>query len=151
MKVLYKEKREILLIPSYFARDLKETFPEVSILGIGKLIDNVSIENVEMTPKMEYLLKEVITSLKDIKYEVDYKICVASFDDKTILGKANIKEKLIYLFEKVFDMGRREIALTLIEENEHIISGKGDKTRGFQTHLISSWLKTMENENGLFF
>jgi hypothetical protein len=37
-----------------------------------------------------------------------------------------------------------------MEENEHIKSGKGDETRAFQTHLFSQWLKTMEDNNGLF-
>ena len=64
--------------------------------------------------------------------------------------KNKIETKQIYLSNKVFDMGRREIAMTIMEENEHIISGKGDETRAFQNHLFSSWLKCMENANGLF-
>jgi hypothetical protein len=85
-----------------------------------------------------------------MNYEVCYDIYVADFEDDSQLGHADVKEKKIYLSRKTFDMGRREIALTIIEENEHIKSGKGDETRAFQNHLISQWLTSMENSNGLF-
>jgi hypothetical protein len=47
-------------------------------------------------------------------------------------------------------MGRRELALTLMEECEHIKSKAEDETREFQTHIFSQWLKSMEESNGLF-
>ena len=143
-------KKEVFLIPLYFAKELVKHVPGVNIVGLGRVIEDIGMLDVEATPKMKYLLKEVLSSLNELQYPVSYDINIVQFDDMDILGKADLKTKQIYLSSKVFDMGRREIAMTLMEENEHIISGKGDETRAFQNHLFSSWLKSMENINGLF-
>jgi len=149
-EVLSRTKKEILYIPSYFARDMKKKLPEVSILGMGKAIGDVSMSDVEVTPKMDFLLKEVKKSLLDMKYDVPFDIEIVQFNDDHTLGQADPEEKKIYLSDKLFDMGRREIALTLMEETEHIASKCEDETRAFQNHLISQWLTSMENQNGLF-
>lgn len=145
-----KSKKEIFLIPAHFARDLKKKLPEVSICGMGKVVGEDYFSEVDKTPKMEYLLKEVLASLKQMGYEVYYEIHIAEFENEDQLGAADVKEKKIWISRRTFDMGRREIAMTLMEENEHIYSQKGDETRAFQTHIFSQWLKTMENSNGLF-
>lgn len=145
-----KSKKETFFIPSHFARDLKKNVPGVSVLGMGKVLGEDYFSEVDKTPKMEYLLKEVLASLKQMDYEVSYDIHVAEFENEDQLGAADVKEKKIYISRRTFDMGRREIALVIMEENEHIYSQKGDETRAFQTHIFSQWLKTMENSNGLF-
>jgi len=142
--------KEVFYIPTYFARHLKKRLPNVTVLGMGKSIGAVGIQEIEKTPKMDFLLKEVLKSLKEMKYDIPYPISVGQFDDENILGSADIKEKHIYLSDRVFDMGRREIAATLMEETEHIASGKEDETRAFQTHIFSQWLKSMEESNSLF-
>jgi hypothetical protein len=145
-----KTKKEVFLIPSHFARFLKKKLPSVALTGMGTMIGDSYLSEADKTPKMDFLLKEVLKSLNEMNYEVCYDIYVADFEDDSQLGHADVKEKKIYLSRKTFDMGRREIALTIIEENEHIKSGKGDETRAFQNHLISQWLTSMENSNGLF-
>lgn len=146
-----RTKKEVLLLPQYFAKELKKQLPQVAILGLGRTIGDVGMTDIATTPKMDYLLKDVIKALNEMKYEVPYDISIVQFDDDETLGSADLKTKQIYLSDKIFDMGRREIAMTIMEEVEHIVSGKGDETRAFQNHLFSSWLKTMENSNGLFF
>lgn len=143
-------KKECFLVPSSFARDLKKNLPEASILGMGSIVDGVVLSEIEMTPKMKFLLKEVIASLKEMKYEIPYDIQCVEFEDEDVMGKADLKEKKILISARTFDMGRREIAMTLMEETEHIYSQKGDETRSFQTHIFSQWLKSMEDSNGLF-
>lgn len=145
-----RSTREVFYVPAYFARELKREIPAVSILGMGKSIGNVGMFEVERTPKMDFLLKEVLNSLKEMKYIVSYDIEIVSFDDENVLGQADTKQKTVYLSDRVFDMGRREIAMTLMEECEHIYSNKSDETRAFQTHIFSQWLKSMEEANGLF-
>ena len=109
------------------------------------------MNKIETTEKMNYLLKEVVNSLGEMRYEVPYDITIVEFVDIDILGQADVAKKQIYLSDRVFDLGRREIALTIMEEVEHISSGKKDETRAFQTHIFSSWLTTMENNAALFF
>ena len=145
-----KTKKEVFLIPHSFAKFMKRQLPEVLILGIGKTIGDTSMTDVEMTPKMDFLIKDVLKSLNEMKYEVPYNINVVQFDDEYVLGQADLGKKEIYLSSQLFSMGRREIAVTIIEEVEHIISQKGDQTRAFQNHLISSWLTSMENTRALF-
>lgn len=147
---IQKSKKEVFYIPLHFARELKKALSEVTILGMGKAIGNVGMCEAARTPKMEFLLKEVISALRQMNYEVDYPIEVVSFDNEDILGHADVKQQVIYLSERVFDLGRREIAMTLIEESEHIYSGKPDESRSFQNHIFSQWLKSMEEANGLF-
>lgn len=148
---IQRSQREHLLIPNHFAKLLKKEQPSVEIVGMDKQIGEIGYCAVEHTPKMAYLLKDVMKGLAELNYNINYPVEIVSFDDDTILGRADIHNKNIYLSERVFDMGRREIAMTLIEENEHIKSGHGDETRAFQTHLISSWLKNMEEGCALFF
>lgn len=143
-------KKEVFLIPQKFARRLKESLPAVNILGMGSVLGAEFLEEVTRTAKMEYLLKDVLRSLKEMRYEILFDIAIAEFSRENIMGKADIVNKKIWLAKKTFDMGRREIAMTLIEENEHISSGHEDETRQFQTHIFSQWLKTMEDNASLF-
>jgi hypothetical protein len=143
-------KREVFLIPQSFARDMKKNIPEAVVLGMSSMVGDYLTNEVELTPKMTFLLNEVIASLKEMKYDVLFDVEVVDFDDENVLGQADLKNKKIMIAAKTFDMGRREIAMTIMEENEHIKSGKGDETRAFQNHIFSQWLKSMEDNNGLF-
>jgi len=147
---ILKSKKQVLLVPQYFIKEIKKVYPQIVVLGMGKSIGDTGMTEITPTSKMNFLLKEVTEALKQINYNVCYDISIVQFDDDNTLGAAELSEKKIYLSDRVFDMGRREIAMTIIEETEHIYSKKEDETRGFQNHLISEWLKTMENANGLF-
>lgn len=143
-------KREVFLLPSTLARELKKHVPEAIITGMGSVVGDQALTEMTPTPKMNFLLKEVLKSLEEMNYRIQYDVKVADFDSDSVLGCADIKAKIIYMSAKTFDMGRREIAMTLMEESEHIKSQQSDETRAFQTHIFSQWLKTMEEANGLF-
>lgn len=142
--------KECFLIPASFARELKSSQPTIEILGMGTIVGDQSFDVVEATPKMNFLLKEVSSSLAEMGYEIPYEIFVADFSRENIMGHADIQKKLIYISEKTFDMGRRELALTIMEECEHIKSKAHDETREFQNHIFSKWLSYMENKSALF-
>lgn len=142
--------KECLRVPESFALDLKKRIPKISILGMGKVIGDYSMEEIEPTQKMNFLIKEVSKSLEEMGYSIPYHIKVAEFKEDKILGKADVDTKTIYLADKVFDEGRRMVALTLMEETEHIRSNAGDETREFQDHIFSKWLSYMEEKNALF-
>ena len=143
-------KNEYFLIPQDFAKKLKEEQPDVVILGMSKSLNGESFEILEPTPKQTFLLKEVQASLKEMQYNILFDINIVDFQDSNILGQADIKSKQIYLSQHTFDLGRKEIALTLMEEQEHILSQKYDETRDFQTHIFTQWLTSMENNHSLF-
>ncbi len=143
-------KNECFLIPQHFACKLKEAIPDVVILGMSKSLNGSSFETIEPTAKQKFLLKEVLNSLKEMKYEILFDINIVDFQDADRMGQADIQTKQIYIGEKTFDMGRKELALTLMEEQEHILSQKHDETRAFQTHIFTKWLTYMEEQSALF-
>lgn len=143
-------KREVFYIPSILAREIKKRIPGAIILGMGSIINEKALEEITPTTKMQFLLKEVLKSLQEMNYHVPYDIKIAEFDEVNVMGCADLKSNTIFISAKTFDMGRREIAMTLMEETEHIKSRQLDETRAFQNHIFSQWLKTMEEANGLF-
>jgi len=145
-----KSVKPVYLLPSAFAKRMKYQLPDVNILGLSSTVNGQGLSFCEKTPKIDFLLNQVLCSLKEMKYEIPFDIDIVEFEDAETLGKADVEKKKIYMGKKTFDLGRREIAMTLMEENEHIISGKQDETRGFQTHLLSGWLKAMEESSSLF-
>lgn len=145
-----RTQKEVFYLPQIFCRNLKKKHPSINILGMGALLGDISFDEVEPNSKMQYLINEVKKSLEEMKYEISYDIIVADIHNDTVLGLADKQNKRIIIGTRTFDMGRREIAMTMMEENEHLISGHGDESRAFQTHIFSQWLKTMENTNGLF-
>jgi len=147
---IQESNKEVFLIPSLFARALKTKRPGISILGMGAVIGKTGFCEVEQTPKMTFLLSEVLKSLKEMRYAVPYDIQVVDFDDEKVMGQADMANKKIFIAATTFDAGRREIAMTLMEECEHIKSKLHDETRAFETHIFSQWLKSMEEANGLF-
>jgi hypothetical protein len=147
---MIKSKKEAFLLPSSYARELKKSQPDAIVLGMQNILGDNSINEITKTSKMDFLLKEVLSSLKQMNYNISFDIRVVQFDNEDLMGMADLNKKEIMIADKTFDMGRREIAMTLIEENEHIISQKGDETRAFQTHIFNQWLKTMEDNHGLF-
>lgn len=141
---------EIFLIPASFARGLKKKRPGIQIMGMGNVVGNMSYTECSMSNKMKFLLKEVLHSLNEMRYPVNFDIIAAEFDKDEVMGCADAKNKKIVIAASTFDKGRREIAMTIMEEMEHLRSGFGDKTRQFQAHVFSQWLKSMEEANGLF-
>lgn len=142
--------KEVFLIPSLFARALKKKLPACTILGMTNVSGNLSYHDMDTTPKMDFLLKEVIGALGEMKYQTSFPIKVVEFDKPEILGHADMKTKTILLASSTFDKGRREIALTIMEETEHLISQKPDESREFEAHILSQWLKSMEESNAIF-
>ena len=135
------------LVSKQLAKKIKKDFPDVQVYGIGE-DDEVYSEEVEQSAKMQYQLKKAVEALSDMKYAINYPIKVVAFSDTNMLGQA--KNKTILLSNKLFDTGIREIVVTIIEEQEHIETGHGDKTRAFQDHLFNKWLSCMEEAHGVF-
>ena len=63
------------------------------------------------------------------------------------LGQA--KDGIIYIAQKVFLMGPRELAITILEEHLHLKTGFGDETRQFQNALFEEIGVLMEKVKSL--
>lgn len=139
-----------IILPSKMVRGLKEKFADkVKILGEDDGVTGGDIRVVkELSKRQEFMLKESEKFFEECKYKVNYPIKVCRFSDPARLGMA--KDKTIYIAERVFEMGRRMLSETIIEENEHLESGHEDKTRAFQDHLIRKFVSQMEERFGYF-
>lgn len=103
------------------------------------------------SPKQSFLLSDVIKVLQnEFNYIVEFPIEIVRFEDENKLGQALMSEKKILLSENLFNMGKRQLALCIMEECEHIKHRLEDETRTFQNHLFNMWLATLEEKAGYF-
>jgi len=139
-----------IILPDQLVNGLKERFEDkVKVMGewengnykkgINKIIPN---------DKHKFLLKEVLHFFNEVNYKIDYEIQICSFDNQEILGQAT--DNTIFISEKIFDLGRKQIAKTIIEENEHLKTGFADETRQFQNHFIKLYLTQLEERYSYF-
>lgn len=134
-----------LILPDVLCKALKDRFVDkVKIIGE----ENGSVEGVDFriiarNDKMNNMLIKAMEFLKKSNYEVTYPVEIGRFVNDLQLGQAT-KDKIL-LADKLFDKGMKMLITTIIEENEHLISGHGDKTRDFQTHIFERWVSSMEN------
>lgn len=149
---LLSSKKEIIQLPLEFLKELKSRYPEFIIFGSNNFFEKGVKIIQNPSQRVNFLLKSVLQDLKDMNYEINYPIYICKFfNNSDTLGLANIEDNEIFLNEDLFEKGKRELVLTLIEENEHILSKAEDKTRKFQNHLFNKLLTVMENTSGIFF
>lgn len=141
------DPNSFLILPGKLAEALESRFMErVTILGEGDV--NCFFKKVEKTEKQKFLLTEVEKFFTECEYNCTFPVEVVTFSNARRLGTA--KEKVIYISEKLFDMGKREIAKVIIEENEHINTGFSDESRNFQNHFINKYVSTLESKYAYF-
>lgn len=141
------QNEKCYLVSKQLAKKIHDSFPDIPVYGVGD-DEGVYTLPVKMTPKMDFQLKRAVETLKEMKYVVEAPIEVVSFSSKHVLGQA--KNGTIYISEKQFDKGLREIAVTIVEENEHLLTGFNDRSREFQDHLFNKWLSSLEEQHGIF-
>lgn len=129
-----------------FAKCLKKHFPELTIYGLMEDGEKSSFKRCEVTPKMDFILKKGVEFLQEAKYNINYPIEIGNFSAVDQLG--GIKNNTILLSSKVFDMGVKEVVMTIVEENEHLNTKYQDKSREFQNHFIRLFVTEMENKIG---
>jgi hypothetical protein len=131
------------------ARKIKSSFPDVTVYGLLDGGEVCIIDKVDLTPRHNFLLNECKKFFEESKYSVDYPIEVVNFVNKSDqLGLA--KDGTIYISDKLFTKGKREIAVTIIEENEHLKTGYKDCSRAFQQHFINLFISEKEERFAYF-
>jgi len=137
-----------LCAPSPLINSLRAVFGEqIKIAGKGDDYNDLVVLE-EMTKKQEYLLKQVLEFFEGVNFNITYDIKVAVFDNKTTMGC--VSKENILIADSTFEMGKKVIAATILEEAFHLESGKKDETRSFQDFLINKLLTVLENKTGVF-
>ena len=145
---------ESLKYPCYFvqlelAKRIKKSFPEIIVYGVLEDGEKTVLKHeIELDKRKQFLFNECNRFFNEAGYSVEYPIKVVRFNDYDKLGLA--ENDTIYLSEKLFDMGKREIAITIIEENEHLKTGYKDETRTFQQHIFNLFISQMEERVAFF-
>ena len=144
MDMLNENPGHYLMLPDKICKALKNRFVDkVRVVGEENgLGTEANFRPTERTDKMNNMIIKAMEFLKKANYEISYTVEVVKFVNDLQLGQA-LKEK-IYLADKLFDKGMKQVITCLMEENEHIKSGHGDESRSFQTHIFESWVSSME-------
>lgn len=100
--------------------------------------------------RISFLLKECLKFLNEVGLPIPYRVSVGIFGNKSILGCVSENKEEIILAAKLFDLGKKQIVCTILEEWAHIESSQGDETRGFQDFLIGQIVTLLENQHGVF-
>ena len=136
-----------LVLPGSLVNALSKTFgSKVKVKGKSDRYTNRTI--VEKNPRQATMLSEVLDFLSRSEIKIAYPIEVCIFGTDSTLGQA--AHGTIYVAAKVFDLGKRQLALTVLEEYSHLESLQADKTRGFQDFLLSRFLQSLEEKAGMY-
>lgn len=147
--IIKESPGDYIMLPSKLCNAIKGYFADkVRLIGEESGSKDASSIKVEKTARMDSLIQQSLDFLKTAGYDVKYPIEVVRFLKENTMGRAT--KDTILLSEKVFDKGRKYIISTIVEENEHNISGFGDETRAFQTHIFDRWVSTMEDKTGIY-
>jgi len=131
------------------AERIKSSFPGVIVYGLLDGGEVCVMNKVDQTSRHKFLLAECDKFFNECQYKIDYPIEVVDFVNKSEqLGLA--KDGTIYISNKLFNMGKREIAVTIMEENEHLKTNFKDCTRAFQQHWINLFISEKEERFGYF-
>jgi hypothetical protein len=143
-------KSECIILPNSLISGLKLFFGDkIKVIGDDLAGNKGDMKLVENLGKREtYLLNEAVKFLQESNYNIEYPIKVVRFVRAEILGLA--KDETIYLSEKIFTRGIRDIVTTIFEENEHNRTGYNDETRTFQNHLINLVITAFEEKTGKY-
>lgn len=143
-----QQSKPCYIVSLEMAFAIRNAFSDVKIYGLDDSGNPVGYKAVTPTDKQSFILKESMKFCEECKYSVDYPVEIVEFEEPEVLGKAH--QKTILLSSKIFDMGRKQVVLTLIEENEHLKTGYKDCSRAFQNHLFNLFLTEKEERFGFF-
>lgn len=143
----YEEYEGRVILPANLLKNLHQQFEDLDVLGYSakNSVEFIPTENVS-----QILLDKVVDALAFLgktryRYRlINPKIVYGKFIDANTLAQASDENILLSTKLDTYDVNA--IAKILIEENEHIKTGFGDKTRDFQNHLFDLYFDEMASQ-----
>jgi hypothetical protein len=142
---------DFILLPSNLIEGLKARFiDKVKVIGDVDGINTRGDMRVveQLSKKQQALLNDARIFLASADYLIKYEIKIVDFVQPDRLGQA--KENTIFISQKLFEMGRKELVSTIIEEQEHLVTNFFDETRAFQNHFIRKYVTALEDKTGIY-
>lgn len=141
-------KSNAVIVPDKLLRMLKKQFKDDIATAMEEMDAYGEYCTTKYNERQAFLLKECMQFFDEVKLNIPYDIKLGMFKNKDILGSA--QKGCIILSAKVFDMGKKQIVSTIMEECAHLESEQPDKSRGFQNYLINQIITMLENQYCIF-
>lgn len=140
------KENNFVQIPSNFYKRLTKDIKGISALMVS---DDANTFFEVIDQRLNQNIKEAMTILEACDYFVDAELTFITgiFNDKNILGRINLKERVVMLSTTLRDMGLKELIYTIVEETEHFRTSFSDNTREFQYHFIKLYVNTLLQSN----
>lgn len=150
-------------IPLKICKKINKVLPDKYIRGMmhkSRTNTNIlPIDESEVPKRLTFLVQQAVKDMAE-QWNYHIKFPIQYFDEPVVkkgstvtktFGNADTDNKIIQLNICLQEYGKKEIALTLIEEQEHLLSMLSDETRGLQDHLFRKIIFLMEEHSGFFF
>ncbi|MDD5551491.1 MAG: hypothetical protein PHS34_09540 [Candidatus Omnitrophica bacterium] len=141
-----EERSKCHVIPTRLFTYLRDFLDDESIVDkvrAGK--NNVLYRPIEPSGLQQATIDRAMDFFREAKFNIPYKISMASFDKKEVFG--TVQKDEIILSELGVERGVNETVNTILEEYIHIKYNVADCTRPFQTASICELINYMKNQN----
>jgi len=142
------EQQNHIIVPTKIFASVRGYIGDENVGDKFKVSRNgVFYRETEMNPLQRATLDKVLYFFKEVNFEVNYDICAAIFEDKSVLGFADLQSDKIVISDICFEKGANELVNTIIEEYIHLKYKAMDETRAFQTAIITEMVSYMKKNN----
>jgi hypothetical protein len=137
-----------LVVPKNLFISLNARFKGVSALRVSDKINEFYETYVQ---GLDNKIKGALATLEDCGYFIspELKFIHGIFGDKTVMAQVNMDAKEVLISEQMLNKPNFEIAVMIVEENEHFNTSFTDCSRQFQTHFIHLFVKTLMEKNNI--
>lgn len=143
-----ENKSHYIVVPRPLFKVLTKHHKHVSAVRVADKL-NAFFETVDEDLKLK--IKSALAILETCGYRMDENLTwiIGSFGDPKVWAQINFDEKVIMFSQELGRKSMFDIVTTVIEENEHFLSGYKDCTREFQQHFIDLYARQILDRNGV--
>lgn len=136
---------DYIVVPEATYKGLTSQFPGVGAL---KVVQKGYEFQEHYDPILENKIKEALVILEACNYLMhpDLEFVYGYFEDRTIQAQIHFTEKKIYFSNTLLSTSLFNIITTIIEENEHFLTGLEDCSRSFQQHWVNLFTQKLLTE-----
>jgi hypothetical protein len=138
----------MIVVPEAVYKALTKQFEHVSALRVA---DKIGEFLPDHNPEAEKKLKQGLVILEACGYPLHPEITFefGYFGDNKVIAKVNRDTKKVYLSNTCAQASLHSMVATIIEENEHLMTGHSDCTRDFQQHFINLYTRELLAKHGI--
>lgn len=139
---------EFFCVPKSLFKELTSAFEDAS--GLMEIAAGVEFHEVTNVEGMG-IVAQALNLLNSCNYRFNPELQFAFgyFENPDILARVHIKQKKVYVSNKLLKQNLFEVVTMLVEENEHFETGYVDESRAFQQHFINLYVRQLMVANGI--